>query len=96
MKRSHLVIAEQARKVAAELPTPPVETLAEVIERAGVGWKQAQGAVLTSLSHPHYRSVAASSPTPPTASAKFITAGRKRPTTRKATGGGSSQSTGRC
>ena len=59
MKRPHLVIAEQARKVAAELPTPLVETLAEAIERAGGGWREAQGAVLTSLSHPHYRSVAA-------------------------------------
>jgi phosphatidylserine/phosphatidylglycerophosphate/cardiolipin synthase-like enzyme len=58
MKRPQLVIAEQARKVAAELPTALVETLADAIERVGVGWREAQGEILTSLSHPHYRSVA--------------------------------------
>jgi phosphatidylserine/phosphatidylglycerophosphate/cardiolipin synthase-like enzyme len=59
MKRPYLVIAEQAQKVAAELPTPLVATLADAIERVGVGWKHAHAAILASLSHPHYRSVAA-------------------------------------
>jgi phosphatidylserine/phosphatidylglycerophosphate/cardiolipin synthase-like enzyme len=53
MKRPHQVIAEQARKVAAELPPPLVETLAEAIASAPAG-----GTILASLSHPHYRSIA--------------------------------------
>jgi phosphatidylserine/phosphatidylglycerophosphate/cardiolipin synthase-like enzyme len=53
------VIAEQARRVAAELPLPLVEALADAIERAGGGWAGAKGAILTNLSHPLYRSLAA-------------------------------------
>src|SRR5256885_2228831 len=58
MRRPQQVIVEQARMVAAELPPPLVETLAEAIERAGPGWMEAQGAILTNLSHPHYRFLA--------------------------------------
>jgi phosphatidylserine/phosphatidylglycerophosphate/cardiolipin synthase-like enzyme len=59
MRRPQQVIAEQTQKVAAELPPALVETLAEAIERAGPGWADTQGTILTSLSHPHYRSLAA-------------------------------------
>jgi phosphatidylserine/phosphatidylglycerophosphate/cardiolipin synthase-like enzyme len=59
MRRPQQVIAEQARRVACEVPLPLVETLAEAIERAGDGWAATKGAILASLSHPHYRSLAA-------------------------------------
>jgi phosphatidylserine/phosphatidylglycerophosphate/cardiolipin synthase-like enzyme len=59
MRRPQQVIAEQARKVASEVPPPLVETLAEAVERAGDGWAATKGAILASLSHPHYRSLAA-------------------------------------
>lgn len=57
MRRPHQVIAEQACKLAAELPTPLVEALAEAIERSGAGG-EAHGAILTGVAHPHYRSLA--------------------------------------
>lgn len=57
MRRPQQVIAEHAQRVAAELPLPLVETLAEDIERAGAGWASSQGAILTNLSQPHYRAL---------------------------------------
>src|SRR5262245_16706487 len=59
MRRPQQVIAEQARKVASEMPPSLVETLAEAIEQSGDGWVAGKGAILASLSHPQYRSFAA-------------------------------------
>jgi phosphatidylserine/phosphatidylglycerophosphate/cardiolipin synthase-like enzyme len=45
--------------VAAELPPPLVERLAQAIDDAGAGWVRAKGAILAGLSHPLYRALAA-------------------------------------
>jgi phosphatidylserine/phosphatidylglycerophosphate/cardiolipin synthase-like enzyme len=58
MNRPQQVIAEHVRRVAAELPPSLVEALAAAVEQAGPSWSSCKGAILASLSHPLYRSLA--------------------------------------
>jgi phosphatidylserine/phosphatidylglycerophosphate/cardiolipin synthase-like enzyme len=59
MNRPQQVIVEHARRVAAEVPPSLVEALAAAIEQAGPFWSRCKGAILTSVSQPLYRSLAA-------------------------------------
>jgi phosphatidylserine/phosphatidylglycerophosphate/cardiolipin synthase-like enzyme len=59
MSRPQQVIVEQARRLASELPPPLVESLASAVEQAGPRWPLCKGAILSCLSHPQYRSLAA-------------------------------------
>lgn len=58
MRRPQQVIADHARRVAADLPPALLETLAEAVERVGTA-RRDHGAVLAVLPQPHYRAVAA-------------------------------------
>jgi phosphatidylserine/phosphatidylglycerophosphate/cardiolipin synthase-like enzyme len=51
-------LAEKARRLAAEMPAPLAERLAEAICQAGPGWRAARGAILSAISQPHYRALA--------------------------------------
>jgi phosphatidylserine/phosphatidylglycerophosphate/cardiolipin synthase-like enzyme len=58
MNRPQQAIIEHARRLAAEMPPPLVEALAQAIDRAGPGWVQARGAILAGVPHPLYRALA--------------------------------------
>jgi phosphatidylserine/phosphatidylglycerophosphate/cardiolipin synthase-like enzyme len=59
MNRPQQVIVEQALKLASELPPEMIEMLASSVEQARTGWAVAKGPILTCLSQPHYRALAA-------------------------------------